>query len=238
MCTVSLTFSPDKKNEFILTSNRDEAPERKTLPPSEGYHNNTKLFFPKDEVAGGTWIGVSEHKRGICLMNGGFVNHQRQEAYRLSRGVVVKDLLAAPDISAQIKNYNFFGIEPFTIVMVEWDRELSFSELVWDGKLLHNKRLPLKSHIWSSSPLYSSEMKKLRENWFSDFSSSKEISAEGIWNFHHSAGKGDQNTDIIMDRGFIKTKSVTQITKSSEGIKMKYQDLQKNKIYEEIFKPE
>lgn len=234
MCTVSLVLLRKQEKEFILTSNRDEAPGRETLPPMEEFHNGTKLLFPKDKVAGGTWIGVSEHKRLICLMNGGFVNHKRGENYRLSRGIVVKDLLAAPNLSEEIRNYNFLGIEPFTIIMVDWKEDLIFSELVWDGDLLHNRSLPLESHIWSSSPLYSSEMKMLREKWFQDFRETSEISAEELWNFHHSAGIGDKNIDLIMDRGFIKTKSVTQIITSSEETKMKYEDLQLNKIYEEI----
>lgn len=234
MCTVSLVPRPKGEKEFILTSNRDEAPGRKTSPPIEEFYKGTKLLFPKDELAGGTWIGLSEHQRLICLMNGGFENHNRLDKYRLSRGIVVKDLLCAPIFSDVITNYNFSGIEPFTIIMADWKRELIFTELVWDGNLLHNKSLPPESLIWSSSPLYSSEMKMLREKWFQDFHGTTEISAEEMWKFHHSAGIGDKNIDLIMDRGFIKTKSVTQITTSSEGTKMKYEDLQENKIYEEI----
>ena len=51
------------------------------------------MIFPKDELAGGTWIGASEKNTVICLLNGGFQNHKRQPEYRHSRGVVVKDFL-------------------------------------------------------------------------------------------------------------------------------------------------
>jgi len=58
MCTV--TFIPQGNNNFILTSNRDEAIGRKTLPPDFYDIEDTKMLFPRDAVAGGSWIGLSE----------------------------------------------------------------------------------------------------------------------------------------------------------------------------------
>ena len=52
------------------------------------------MLFPKDKTAGGSWIGVSDKNRVLCVLNGGFAFHQRQSFYRLSRGVVMRDLLA------------------------------------------------------------------------------------------------------------------------------------------------
>ena len=57
MCTV--TFLPLKNDGFILTSNRDEQPNRITHPPLTVVEDETTLLFPKDEIAGGTWIGTS-----------------------------------------------------------------------------------------------------------------------------------------------------------------------------------
>lgn len=56
MCTV--TYIPQENNNFILTSNRDEAYGRKTLAPSFYTIDGVKMLFPKDAVAGGSWIGV------------------------------------------------------------------------------------------------------------------------------------------------------------------------------------
>ena len=72
MCTV--TYLPLGDHNFILTSNRDVAPKRETTPPKEYNEVGVKLTYPKDKLAGGTWIGVSEKKRLICLLNGG-CNH-------------------------------------------------------------------------------------------------------------------------------------------------------------------
>ena len=56
MCTI--TFIPKSNNDFILTSNRDEAPGRETFPPEIYEEEGVKLLYPKDALAGGTWIGL------------------------------------------------------------------------------------------------------------------------------------------------------------------------------------
>ena len=164
MCTVTLI--PVGKNDFVITSNRDEAPQRTTLSPDFYEVNKTKLLFPKDEVAGGSWIGVSEMKRVLCVLNGGFDKHERKASYRMSRGVVMRDLLITKNLDKAIHDYNFEGIEPFTLVVVEWSAAIQFKELVWDGINKHFSDLPFEPKIWSSSTLYNDSMKKERLQWF------------------------------------------------------------------------
>lgn len=235
MCTISLTTHPENPDGFILTSNRDEASERKTFPPDFKTENNRILLFPEDAVAGGSWIGVSDRKRVLCLMNGGFIAHKREDAYRMSRGLVLKDWLIAENIETEIQNYNLKDIEPFTVVIADWSSKLFFAEFVWDGSQKHFKKLPLYPQIWSSSPLYTSEMKKLRESWFSAFQKQKALSVANLWEFHHSAGKGDKEVDLIIDRGFLKTKSISQIEFLPGNLNFKYEDLQKEKISNKDF---
>ena len=210
MCT--LTFIPKGANNFTLTSNRAEPPARETSPPALYIENGVQLLFPKDAVAGGTWIGSSEKNRVISIMNGGFVAHIRKDFYRKSRGLVVKDLLIADDVLAEIHNYNFEGIEPFTIIIVDWNEKLQLFQLVWDGTKAHFSEESIDPKIWSSSPLYPSELKAKREMWYCEFiKNHPNPSAEDIMNFHKTAGDGDPSSNLIMDRVFVKTKSITQI---------------------------
>lgn len=232
MCTVTLIPISAENKGFILTSNRDVAVDREALFPDFYSENEIKMLYPKDKQAGGTWIGVSGQNRLICLLNGEFKPHVREISYRLSRGVVVKELLAATSIDEAVENYDFNNIEPFTIVAVDWNSGLRFLQLVWDGKIKHYKDLELKPHIWSSSPLYSSEMKRYREIWFQDFQHKIMLQAKSLWNFHTSAGIGDPEIDVIMDRGFVKTQNITQIEKTSEEINMKFMDLKDREIIE------
>jgi len=234
MCTV--TFVPKSNSDFILTSNRDEAPGRKTLSPEVYTINGVELLFPKDELAGGTWIGASKRKRLICLMNGGFAAHERKEKYRMSRGIIVTDLLTSENAVAEIETYNFKGIEPFTIIMVDWKNSLHLYELVWDGIKAHFSEKSLEAQIWSSSLLYTEAMKEEREKWFSRFlQENKNPSQKELLGFHKTAGKGNIETNLVMDRVFVKTKSITQIVHS--GITdMRYEDLQQQKtITKQLF---
>ena len=236
MCTVTLIPTATFDKAFILTSNRDEAAGREAIEPQFYIEKGVKMLYPKDKEAGGTWIGISDKKRLICLLNGEFENHTKYKFYRLSRGVVVKDLLAAVNIDKAILDYNLDQIEPFTIILVDWKEQLRFVELVWDGKKKHFKELELKNHLWSSSPLYTREMKKQRENWFFDFQKKNKPVPENLLQFHQSAGVGDKNIDLIMDRGFVKTQSITQIVNFSEETRMTYMNLVNDKISETIFK--
>lgn len=229
MCTI--TFFPKSNNDFILTSNRDEAPGRETFSPEIYEEDGVQLFYPKDAVAGGTWIGVSDKKRIVCLMNGGFVAHKRKPFYRKSRGLVVKDFLKTENLKDEIEKYDFDGIEPFTAVLVGWKTEVQLFLLVWDGTDYHFSEEPLAPHIWSSSPLYPEILKKKREQWFSAFLlETVKPSEEELLQFHKTAGEGDLNSNLIMDRGFIKTKSITQIVRKNENVEMRYEDLQNGKI--------
>ena len=72
MCTVS--YVPDHSGGFVLISSRDEKPGRKTMRPE----NDHGMLYPKDAVAGGTWISVDESGRVGCLLNGAFEKHESQ----------------------------------------------------------------------------------------------------------------------------------------------------------------
>jgi Transport and Golgi organisation 2 len=228
MCTV--TIIPKGNNNFILTSNRDEAPNRTSLAPEIYSVKNTTMLFPKDELAGGTWIGVSEKNRLICLLNGGYVCHERKAAYRMSRGVVVNDLLASNDVVSCIETYNLEDVEPFTLVIADWNINLKFYELVWDGTEKHFSVLPLAPKIWSSSTLYNTDMKQERFQWFEDFKIENKLDASTLMSFHKTAGHDNQDYGVIMDRHYVKTTSITQVEKKEDIIDMEFHDLQRNTV--------
>lgn len=228
MCTV--TFIPKHGNEFILTSNRDEAPGRETLFPEIYVEEDVKLLYPKDALAGGTWIGISERKRALTLMNGGFVAHKHKPPYRKSRGVVAKDFLKTQNLRGEVDSYDFKDIEPFTVIIVEWIEKIQLFQMVWDGVDLHFSEEPLAPKIWSSSPLYSKNLQRKRENWFSGFLLKKvDPTYKELLEFHETAGDGDLMSNLVMDREMVKTKSITQIVKNNASIEMFYKDLQEGR---------
>lgn len=234
MCTVS--YIPKGNNDFILTSNRDEAVGRTTLLPDFYDVNGVKMLYPKDAVAGGTWIGISDKSRLICLLNGGFENHIRVDNYKMSRGVVVKELLGATHLDNAIKEFDYTAIEPFTIIAIDWSSDLKATELVWDGDRAHIKELSdTEPMIWSSSTLYTEQMKVKRREWFATFSEKSKFKASDLYSFHSTAGDGNKHVDVCMDRGLLRTVSITQVEKTGEECIMNYSDLQKNEIHSTEF---
>lgn len=230
MCTV--TFIPKNNTDFIFTSNRDESPIRETLAPDFYLEHDVALLYPKDKKAGGTWIGVSEKSRLVCLLNGGFTAHKQEDYYRLSRGVVVKDILVAPNFLKTIDTYSFTNIEPFTMLIVDWERTLNLYQLVWDGNQKHLEKLPNEPRIWSSSSLYDESMKKLRLEWFDIFKKQTNYQGESIMRFHKTADYQHAEFGLIMDRGFVKTTSITQVEKRYSRVNMRYTNLQAEKVVE------
>ncbi len=244
MCTV--TFIPINKTDFILTSSRDVPFIReKALFPKLYSEDGVGIMYPKDGKAGGTWIGYSSKNRLICLLNGGFVNHYATTPsnikYRKSRGVIVLDLLKESNIHSALSDINLDNIEPFTLVIVDWDsltdtdkkEHIQLIELVWDGSKKYIRFLPQKMHIWSSSTLYDSKMKNMRKKWFMEWQNSfcpkhvnkselETLYKSQILNFHRFAGIGDCNVDVLMKRKYIGTVSITQVSKLEGCIAMDY----------------
>ena len=224
MCTV--TYLPLKNNNFILTSNRDETPLRKTIPPKTYEENGVELTYPKDKLAGGTWIGTSNKSRLVCLLNGGFKNHKRKLPYRMSRGIIVKNILSAKDAVAYINKFDFSNIEPFTLILVDWYTNLETYELVWDGELKFFTKLKQQPKIWSSSTLYNQEMKQLRKDWFADWlKQNKNYTQKDILFFHENENLGTAETSPKMKRNFTETVSITSVQKNGEMIDITYLNL-------------
>ena len=233
MCTVSFFYLGE--NDFILTSNRDEAIGRQTIPPNIRKLKGVNVLAPQDKIANGTWIGVSDKSRLLCLLNGAYEKHKRIPPYRKSRGVIVNDLLVVDDVVSALENYDFEGIEPFTLLILDWVSNLKLYEVVWDGEIAYFNKLPLIPMIWCSSTLYTAEMKAIRNQWFSNFQKNNAVNIESIFDFHENYGVGDKDIDLQIDRGLLKTVSVTSVSKKAAEINMKYKDLLQDEVYNSSF---
>ena len=230
MCTV--TFLPKPKGNYILTSNRDEIPKRAALNPQAYKVGDKEIFFPRDPMAGGTWIATDKHRFTLCLLNGGHEKHKHQPPYRRSRGLVLLDFFAFENAHKFGQDYEFKGIEPFTLIIIDSANQTNISELIWTGSALDFQILDSKSaHIWSSSTLYPEAVRKERKSWFLEWVNiHKTFLQKEIIAFHKNGGKGDAWNDFVMDRnGTVKTVSITSIEKSDLGIEMIYEDLPKEK---------
>lgn len=219
MCT--LTYLPTGKNSFIWTQNRDESP----LRTSSGLvrSSNDEWVYPKEPLSGGTWMGITQDGRVVSLLNGAFKRNQYVPSIK-SRGIMVLEFLASSSLATFVTSYNFNDIEPFTMMVYEHS---GFWELRWDKTKTYLKELDTQQpYIWSSSMLYLPSIKALRRTWFATYLKEHPIpNQESILSFHRNAGIGDPQNDLIMDRGMVKTVSITNIVRTEKSVRMTYYDL-------------
>jgi transport and Golgi organization protein 2 len=231
MCTVSYIPSSNG-NDFILTSNRDEKVKRPTFQPDIYNIRGTQVCFPKDALAGGSWIAASDKGRLCCLLNGAFAPHEKQSFHTHSRGKVLTDLVASPlDVMVYFSQEDLSKTEPFTIITLEMNGEklIRFTEFIWDGTTKNLKDLDQgQPYVWSSVTLYSDEHRRLRSEWFHSFLSDhhSKVSSKMVWNFHSGNHTNDHTVNLVMHRDEgLKTVSITQVTPRNGKFAMKYIDL-------------
>ena len=137
------------------------------------------------------------------------------------------DFFSCEDTEDFVRNYDFRGIEPFTLVAVEQSPILQLAEIKWDGvQLYHNKLEPEAAHSWSSVTLYSNEVIRERQRWFEEWQQEHPLfEGEDVLDFHSFGGKGDVENDLIINRNNeLRTVSITQIQKTTEQFLINYWD--------------
>ncbi|WNB17405.1 NRDE family protein [Marivirga arenosa] len=234
MCT--LTYLPLSEEQYILTTNRDESPERGQAGfPSYHHVEGKNIIYPADPKAGGTWIATSDNGISVCLLNGANEPHEFNPPYRMSRGKVVIEAIECIKPDEFFKNYDFSGIEPFTMVVLFHDPQLKILEFKWDGNntSLEEKDVS-KPQIWASAQLYTQQAINNRKEWFAKWlKENQNFTVEAIRDFHRNAGSGDLENDMVMDRGKVKTVSITSIYSLKGVINMAHKNLL-NEKYQEI----
>lgn len=227
MCTV--TYLPLSNSSFILTSNRDESKFRKiALPPEKYLIHDTNVYFPKDADANGTWFAAADARFTLCILNGAFEPHEHKPPYRLSRGLMLLDFFKYRNVQDFHSQYDFNGIEPFTLLIFEQSPNINIHEIRWDGnKIYYCTQDSSQPQIWSSAQLYTKKVIQQREEWFANWLKvNHQFTMDKIILFHKTGGTGNSYTDLLMNRdGKVFTVSITSISRDEkEGI-MRYEDM-------------
>ncbi len=224
MCTVS--YLPKEKGNFILTSNRDEAPARHGNGLLKTQRNDRTIFYPDVPNTPGSWISVSDRQQTVCLLNGAFDPSPNHRRYPKSRGNVILDFFEFESTAVFASDYQMDGMAPFTLVVLE---DGQCFKLIWDGTQTFLEELDATiPHFWSSVTLYPPDIRKWRENLFREWLRGRtSFSQEEILAFHTSGGAEDMLNGLLMNRNdIVKTLSVTTIRKEEDFFELRYIDLE------------
>lgn len=232
MCTA--TYLPLGPTGFILTHSRDEKAIRPAARPPKAFRIGEQVVtFPQDPQGQGTWIAASDQTT-VCLLNGAFTRHQHQPPYgngrpKHSRGLVIPHFFAYPSVESFSATYDFEGIEPFTLLIIEAGQRPGrrLVELRWNGRrLFKTEKDACQPHIWSSVTLYTTDVIQKRKGWFWDWvRQHPDPSVGDIRRFHQSAGDGDPANSLRMNRqNGLLTISLTSVADQDEAVAMIYED--------------
>jgi hypothetical protein len=126
VCTLTVAWQLFDE-PVVVGANRDEAVDRPAAPPAVR-GDGTRFLAPRDERAGGTWIGYNEHGLFVAITNrwtrAGVDSGER------SRGLLVRDALERESATAaeafvrlELGERDY---EPFHLLVADAERALLF----------------------------------------------------------------------------------------------------------------
>jgi hypothetical protein len=149
----------------------------------------------------------------------------------MSRGIVVLDSLLSSSAEHFATSYDLDGIEPFTMVMVEWKENYSLHELRWDGSQKYFRKLDETAfHLWSSATLYPPQMMVAKEKLFAEhLSRVKEIAVGSMIDLHgqflyEDWLKPPERVEVVA------TLSITAVAGNQTSLSMNYRDLVRKEL--------
>ncbi|MBL8914486.1 MAG: NRDE family protein [Archangium sp.] len=142
MCTLIVGFQQHRNVPFWVAANRDELRSRPATPPA--WRNGAKFLSPRDEQAGGTWLGLT--RAGMFV---GVTNRFPSERFldRESRGQLVLEALEAASALALHAQLSTLSAKRFnTFHLLYADRTAAY--VTWsDGEQIHHSVLPPGLHV-------------------------------------------------------------------------------------------
>jgi uncharacterized protein with NRDE domain len=233
MCTVSFVCANDT---IIITSNRDEKIIRPSAIPPKNYTLKGKnIIYPKDPKAGGSWYVVDENGTVLVLLNGADEKHQVHLSYRKSRGLIVLEMISSTSPKEFWNEIDLENIEPFTLVLFQ---EKQLFQLRWNGTEKSTVVLKTdKNYVWSSSTIYSKDIREQRSNWFYSFlDANPEITEEKMLHFHRYTETDNNEHGLVINRNDeLKTLSITQAVIEKNKVMIHHLDLIADKEYSKTF---
>jgi len=138
VCTLIAAFHVSSRWPLIVAANRDEHLDRPSSPPRV-WAADPAFVAPRDEAAGGTWLGINRLGLFVGVTNRFGVE---RDLRRASRGKLVTEALSAPSAPALHHRLAGLAADRFNAFHLFYaDRDRAF--ITWsDGATLHQREVP------------------------------------------------------------------------------------------------
>jgi hypothetical protein len=135
---------------LFLAANRDEAYARRATVPAPEELNGMRALLPRDEQAGGTWIGINAAGLVAVLTNRRDGDFDRE---RRSRGLLCREILSLPTVAAaesclaaahERDHYNSFNLlvaDRDEVALLSWNGESRTTRLGPGMHVLSNEHI-------------------------------------------------------------------------------------------------
>ncbi len=98
MCTLVILRRPGHAWPLLFAANRDEMLDRPWQPPERHWPDRPEVVAGRDELAGGTWLGVNDHGIAAAVLNR--LGSLGPSTDKRSRGELVLEALDHADAAA------------------------------------------------------------------------------------------------------------------------------------------
>lgn len=119
MCTLIVLHRCSQAAPLVVAANRDEYLERSAEGPAVRETAAGKVVAPRDERAGGTWLGLNEDGLFAAITNR---RCESPDPNRRSRGLIVMDALAARtarEAAEEIEGLERDAYNPFNLLVAD-----------------------------------------------------------------------------------------------------------------------
>jgi hypothetical protein len=120
MCTLVLLRRPGHAWPLILAANRDEMASRPWSPPGRHWPDRPDVLAGRDDLAGGTWMGLNDNGVVACILNRhGSLGPQ---VGKRSRGELVLDALDhadATDAAGALADIDAAAYRSFNMIVAD-----------------------------------------------------------------------------------------------------------------------
>lgn len=217
MCTLTIVREPHR---LLATMNRDDIATREESPPALSSIAEKTFAAPRDQQAGGTWIGVNAYGVIACLLN----RYDAAPASRASRGAIVLEAMRGSSIDTAcgiLTALDHSAYSPFTCLL---SAEHGATRLDWTGARIERTDLPTDIGVVmvTSSSWQFEEVKAKREALFREIWAGGDGAVDNVRAFHSRRVSENDAWAPMMQRPHAQTKSITQVELTSSGAEMRY----------------